>query len=64
MWGVSNEFLVIKGRSVINGRSFTDDDINSFSKVVIIGLTVKEMLFGGQGSNRRDRYFLMVYRFR
>ena len=48
LFGVSNEFLVIKGRSVINGRSFIDDDINSYSKVIIIGLTVKEMLFGGR----------------
>jgi len=48
MWGVTNEYLSIKGRTVINGRSFTDDDINSFAKVVIIGLTVKEMLFGNR----------------
>lgn len=48
MWGVSNEYLVIKGRSVINGRSFNEEDNNTFAKVVIIGLTVKEMLFGNK----------------
>ncbi len=46
MWGVNNDFLKIKGRSVVTGRSFTEDDINSFAKVVIIGLTTKEVLFG------------------
>jgi len=48
MWGVNNEFLIIKNRTIINGRSFTDEDINSFGKVVIIGLTVKEALFGNK----------------
>ncbi len=48
MWGVSNEYLIIKGRSVINGRSFNEEDYNSFAKVVIIGLTVKEMVFGNR----------------
>ncbi len=46
MWGVSNEYLKIKGRTVISGRSFTDEDITKFSKVAIIGLTVKRVLFG------------------
>jgi putative ABC transport system permease protein len=46
MWGVNNDYLKIKKRTVIEGRYFTEDDINSFSKVVIIGLTVKEKLFG------------------
>ncbi|HPS86004.1 MAG TPA: ABC transporter permease [Spirochaetota bacterium] len=48
MWGVSNDYLSIKGRSVINGRSFTEEDVDSFAKVVIIGLTVKETLFGNR----------------
>lgn len=48
MWGISNEYLKIKGRSVIAGRSFIDDDIRTYAKVVIIGLTVKETLFGGR----------------
>ncbi|HNX22868.1 MAG TPA: ABC transporter permease, partial [Spirochaetota bacterium] len=48
MWGVSNDYLTIKGRSVINGRSFTEEDVDSFAKVVIIGLTVKETLFGNR----------------
>ncbi len=45
LYGATNDFISIKGRSIINGRSFTDEDINSYSKVAIIGLTVKEMLF-------------------
>lgn len=46
LWGVNNDFLAIKGRSVIHGRAFTDEEINSFGKVAIIGLTLKENLFG------------------
>jgi putative ABC transport system permease protein len=48
MWGVNNEFLKIKKRSVIQGRYFTDEDINSFGKVAIIGLTVKDKLFANK----------------
>ena len=47
-WGVNNDFLKIKNRSVIRGRDFTDEDLNSFAKIVIIGLTVKEVLFGNK----------------
>jgi len=46
LYGVNNDFLAIKGRSVIHGRSFTDEEISSFGKVAIIGLTLKEELFG------------------
>ncbi len=46
LWGVNNDFLAIKGRSVIHGRAFTDEEINSFGKVAIIGLTLKDELFG------------------
>ncbi len=48
MWGVNNDFLKIKNRSVINGRSFSEEDLNTFGKVAIIGLTVKEKLFGNK----------------
>lgn len=46
LWGVNNDFLKIKGRSLISGRAFTDEEISSFGKVAIIGLTLKEELFG------------------
>jgi len=46
LWGVNNDFLAIKGRSVIHGRAFTDEEIRSFGKVAIIGLTLKDELFG------------------
>jgi putative ABC transport system permease protein len=48
MWGVNNDYIVIKGRSIINGRSFTNEDIDTFAKVVIIGLTVKQNLFANR----------------
>jgi putative ABC transport system permease protein len=46
LWGVNNDFLKIKGRTVIHGRAFTDEEIISYGKVAIIGLTLKEELFG------------------
>lgn len=48
LWGVTNDYMAIKGRSIINGSSFTEQDIDSFAKVTIIGLTVKESLFGNK----------------
>ncbi len=48
MWGVNNDFLTIKNRSVISGRNFSEEDLNAFGKVAIIGLTVKEKLFGNR----------------
>jgi len=44
--GANNDYIAIKNRSIIRGRAFTDEDIDTFSKVIIIGLTVKENLFG------------------
>jgi putative ABC transport system permease protein len=46
VWGANNDYIDIKNRSVIDGRSFSDEDIDTFAKVAIIGLTVKENLFG------------------
>ena len=46
LWGVNNDFLKIKGRTVIHGRAFTDEEIIASGKVAIIGLTLKEELFG------------------
>jgi putative ABC transport system permease protein len=48
MWGVNNDFLKIKNRTVIHGRYFTDEDFDSFAKVAIIGLTIKEQFFGSK----------------
>jgi len=48
MWGTSNDFFRIKNRSVIHGRYFTEEDIDSFAKVAIIGLTIKEKFFGNK----------------
>jgi putative ABC transport system permease protein len=46
VWGANNDFISIKNRSVTTGRAFTDEDIDTSAKVVIIGLTVKDNLFG------------------
>jgi len=48
MWGVNNDFLTIKKRTIVHGRYFTDEDYNTFSKVAIIGQTVKEKLFANK----------------
>ncbi|MCL2154462.1 MAG: ABC transporter permease [Leptospirales bacterium] len=45
IWGTNNDYISIKNRTVISGRSFIDEDIDTFAKVAIIGLTVKEILF-------------------
>ena len=45
VWGANNDFVNIKNRFVIDGRSFIDEDIDTYAKVAIIGLTVKEKLF-------------------
>ena len=46
VWGTNNDYIDIQGRTVTNGRAFIDEDIDTFAKVAIIGLTVKEKLFG------------------
>jgi putative ABC transport system permease protein len=48
LWGVNNDFLKIKNRTVIHGRYFTDEDMDTFGKVAIIGLTIKEKLFANK----------------
>ena len=45
VWGANNDFVNIKNRFVIDGRSFIDEDIDTYAKVAIIGLTIKEKLF-------------------
>ncbi len=48
LWGVNNDFFPIKRRTVINGRYFTNEELNSFGKVVVIGQTVQRELFGNR----------------
>lgn len=48
MWGVNNDFFKIKKRTIVQGRFFSEDEINSFAKVAIIGQVVKEKLFANK----------------
>lgn len=45
IYGVSPEYLKIRDWGVDEGSMFTEDDIEAFSKVALIGKTVQENLF-------------------
>lgn len=45
IYGVSPEYLEIRDWGVEEGAMFTDDDVNSYDKVAVIGKTVQENLF-------------------
>lgn len=45
IYGVNTEYLKIREWSVTDGSMFTEDDVESFKKVAVIGQTVKENLF-------------------
>ena len=40
------DYFTIQGRTSSEGRLFTETDVKSFAKVVVIGIKVKEKLFG------------------
>jgi putative ABC transport system permease protein len=44
--GVNDEFLIARDWSLADGRNFTDADLRSGAKVVILGATVARELFG------------------
>lgn len=46
IWSVGPDYFPLMGRKVEKGRVFTDDEIREYAKVVVIGETVKEELFG------------------
>jgi putative ABC transport system permease protein len=48
IFGVNVDFFHIKEWNLLYGRYFTDIEIRSFAKVVIIGETVRQELFGTQ----------------
>jgi putative ABC transport system permease protein len=45
--GTTPEFLIIRDLQVGEGRSFTQNDVQSSAKVALIGKTVADNLFGG-----------------
>ncbi|HPA72377.1 MAG TPA: ABC transporter permease [Spirochaetota bacterium] len=47
IFGVNNDFFLIKEWNLLNGRYFTELEIMSIAKVVILGSTVATELFGG-----------------
>lgn len=46
IYGVSEEYMLIKKLEVANGRLFNNQEIKSMSKVCLLGQTVVENLFG------------------
>jgi len=45
MWGVGTDFLLVRNWALRSGSFFTDRDVNSASKVCIVGQTVVAKLF-------------------
>lgn len=45
IYGVSPEYIDIKKITIEEGSMFTDDDVKSFAKVVVIGQTIVENIF-------------------
>ncbi|MCF8714424.1 ABC transporter permease [Joostella atrarenae] len=45
IYGVSPEYIDIKKTTIEEGSMFTDDDVKSFAKVVVIGQTIVENIF-------------------
>ncbi len=48
LYGVNNDYLKIKEKQVIKGRTFTKNDMVTTAKVAIIGSTVKNKFFKGK----------------
>lgn len=46
VYGVSKSYLYIKNYEIVEGRNFSDEDSRNYSKVVIIGSTIANELFG------------------
>lgn len=44
--GVNEDYFLVEGGEIENGRFFTDREQNDLSKVVILGYTVKKEIFG------------------
>ena len=47
VWGTSPGMLVVRDWPLAQGRSFTEEDVRSATKVALLGKTVVESLFGG-----------------
>ncbi len=45
-WSVGLDYFPLKGRNIRSGRLFTKDEIKAYAKVIVIGETVEEKLFG------------------
>src|SRR5690242_7610545 len=50
--GINADYLVAREWQVVNGRSFTGDEITAGAKVAIVGTVVAEELFGGRAAVR------------
>ncbi|PSJ63133.1 ABC transporter permease [Pseudaminobacter soli (ex Li et al. 2025)] len=46
--GINSDYLVAREWQIVNGRSFTDEEVGSGAKVVIVGSVIVEELFDGR----------------
>lgn len=49
VYGVNNRYFSIRKYTVESGRSFTDNEIQTYAKVCLVGQTIIEKLFEGKG---------------
>ena len=48
VYGVNPEYFSVRNWEVAGGRTFTQDEVKSASKVAVLGLTVVDNLFPGE----------------
>lgn len=46
--GINSDYLVAREWQVVNGRSFTDEEVSSGAKVAVVGSVIVEELFDGR----------------
>jgi len=54
LWGISSSFFNLSATKISEGREFSDDEDRSEARLVVIGSTLKEKLFGSD--NAIDQY--------
>jgi putative ABC transport system permease protein len=58
--GVTPAFLTLNNRSVVAGRPITETDVRAAARVVVIGQTVVDQLFGRAGQGGEDPLGKMI----
>ncbi len=54
MQGVSEQYPEVRKWNVQSGSFFTDADVRSAARVIVVGQTIADNLFAGNGSGGAD----------